>query len=525
MSDDVLMVHTPFADVASLAQGYMNRADGERLLLPLPVEVAPGAGVRFVVALSDGTPAFAGAGICGQCSDQGETVPPEQRYETLLDQLQFDERSQPVYDYLVAVRAAAYAEAQPEQAQAEEDVGEVVDAEDVYAADEAAQPLEQGEQGEVYVSADDAAYAPPEEAEEAEEPTAFVDAQPIPVVDEGEAAHGVAVEEVQEGLEQGLEQAPETAQPSEDAAQLQPGAAADEPVFEPAEGHYDPQSPEMAAGSDAPQVDQTYAEASYVQAEGWAEADGEAVAVHAEGVAVEMEPAMEQPAADLQLDATAAAQPQPPQAPGGPPSFVPPQIPTGILTRPALGVHWAPAVPRRPTPRPSTGLFQYNGSGLPAPAGPPRPDLDPSMWVAPAPRPGEGEHAGASASQPAPSQPAEAHEATAAFDEYADEYADADSEQPMQAAAAADADRAQPDEADPPGDAGADPEIELGAEGDEFGDVSTGPAEEAYESDDDGFGEVSVDDGIDVEDDSREQDEYSADVAPETGHDEDEERA
>ena len=32
MSDDIFSVATGFADVASLAQGYMNRADGERLL-------------------------------------------------------------------------------------------------------------------------------------------------------------------------------------------------------------------------------------------------------------------------------------------------------------------------------------------------------------------------------------------------------------------------------------------------------------------------------------------------------------
>jgi hypothetical protein len=109
MSDEILTVPTPFADVVSLAQGYVNRADGERLLLPLPVAYPEGTGLRFVVLLADGTPAFAGAGLCSQVSDQGSTVAFAERYETLLDTLQFDDRSRPVYEYIVAVRNASYA--------------------------------------------------------------------------------------------------------------------------------------------------------------------------------------------------------------------------------------------------------------------------------------------------------------------------------------------------------------------------------------------------------------------------------
>jgi hypothetical protein len=115
MSDDILSVATPFPDVASLAQGYINRVDGERLLVPLEVAVDEGAGVRFVIYLGDGTAAFAGAGRCVQVSDQGTNVPPSARYETLVDSLELDERSRPVYDYIVAVRAAAYG--QTEEAQ------------------------------------------------------------------------------------------------------------------------------------------------------------------------------------------------------------------------------------------------------------------------------------------------------------------------------------------------------------------------------------------------------------------------
>ena len=119
MSDEIFEVNTPFNDVAELGQGYVDRADGERILLALPRATREGEGVRFIVHLADGTPAFAGAGRCVQVSDQGTTVPAEARYETLLDSLAFDERSRPVYDYIVAVRQMAYAGAEQEGAASE----------------------------------------------------------------------------------------------------------------------------------------------------------------------------------------------------------------------------------------------------------------------------------------------------------------------------------------------------------------------------------------------------------------------
>jgi len=131
MSEDILSVATPFPDVASLAQGYINRVDGERLLVPLDAACDEGAGVRFVIYLGDGTAAFAGAGRCVQVSDQGTNVPPSARYETLVDSLELDERSRPVYDYIVAVRAAAYGQtdqAEGVEVDADEDAHADVDA-------------------------------------------------------------------------------------------------------------------------------------------------------------------------------------------------------------------------------------------------------------------------------------------------------------------------------------------------------------------------------------------------------------
>jgi len=252
MTEDILSIETEHPDVASLAQGYMNRADGERLLLPLGTQCKRGAGVRFVVYLADGTPAFAGSGLCEQVSDQGGTVPAEQRFETLLDTLQFDERSRPVYDYIVAVRNAAYQPASEPAGAGDLEVGEDVEL----------QP-----EGE---------------------------AQPSPFSDAGE--HVVSGWPTEGG---GATTAPP---PSAPAAE---------------------------------------------QAEAW-------------------------------LSSLAA---------GEVPSFMPPPLPTGLLARPARTTHWQPAPPRRPTPRPATGLFRYAGGGLPRPARPPRPDLDPGAWVRRAPRP------------------------------------------------------------------------------------------------------------------------------------------
>jgi hypothetical protein len=292
MTDEIFSVATQSDDVAALAQNYMNRADGERLLLPLPSSCKQGNGVRFVVYLADGTPAFAGAGLCVQVSDQGGTVPEEQRFETLLDTLQFDERSRPVYDYIVAVRNAAYS--QPHEEAGE---GDVLDADvDVGEGHEAAP-----DDGEPVAAVDEAELLP------ATDPPAGWDG----AVSDGELS-AVDGEPAQIGS---------WSQPEQPSAWSQP------------------------AGPDV-----------------WPQ----------EAQSAEFE----------------APPPQPWNAPDAAlPSFIPGPLPTGLLTRPARTTHWQPSPPRRPTPRPATGLFRYAPGGLPRPARPPYPDLDRSLWVQPAPRP------------------------------------------------------------------------------------------------------------------------------------------
>jgi hypothetical protein len=163
MSDEILSVETPFPDVASLAQGYINRVDGERLLVPLMTQCEDGEGIRFVVYLGDGTAAFAGAGRCVQVSDQGGGVPPQNRYETLIDSLELDERSRPVYDYIVAVRNAAYSQGAPEADEANVDDDVSLDA------------GAEAESAEVEVDANEAAFSDDGEPEVEANEAAFAD--------------------------------------------------------------------------------------------------------------------------------------------------------------------------------------------------------------------------------------------------------------------------------------------------------------------------------------------------------------
>src|ERR1700712_1008324 len=124
MSDEIFEIASHSVDVAALGQDYSDRVDGERILLSLPQPLSIGDEVRFVVLLLDGTPAFAGAGRCIQVSDQGHAAGAE-RYETLIDSLAFDERSAPVYEYVVQVRQLAYQQNPEQGADAGMDIGRV----------------------------------------------------------------------------------------------------------------------------------------------------------------------------------------------------------------------------------------------------------------------------------------------------------------------------------------------------------------------------------------------------------------
>lgn len=392
---DALNIVTPFGDVAALGQGYAQRADGDHLWLPMAQQLEQGAAVEFVILLADGTPAFAGSGQCMQVSDLGEDADPQVRFETAIGALQFDERSQPVYDYIVALHQAPAADA---------------------AADSD--------------SDSDQAQADPNEAQ---------------------------------------------AESASEFAEVGAGEAVTEPP-----------------GADVPE-------------------DGAAVVL--EGVDDGEEPSVEGEIDSGMYVAEGEEQDDGPQS-------QPSMIPKGMLQRPAIAMHWKPAPPKSPQASASSGLFQYNGAGLPVPEEPPRPDLDPSLWVQPAPSP----QSAASAPPPPPppgeeSSEVEALESTEleAFDEetgpadlemqLAPEGTDELSDAPEgEGDATAEAEQAYAEEGEATSEQGAEAEAEAEYAPDEQAAVEQEAAPEAEPAAEDGTGEAAPDaEGESAEDAPREE--------------------
>jgi hypothetical protein len=341
MSEDVFMIASAFGDVAELGQGYVNRADGERILLPLPVELAMGEGVRFIVHLSDGTPAFAGAGRCVQVSDQGDGVDPTERFETLLDSLAFDERSQPVYEYIVAVRQAVYAEGG--------------------AAAEGGEEAAPGEAAEAEHLADAAEAVPDEVAPEASYEAEAEVAAEVEIAAEAEVAAEVEV--------------------AADAASAVDAEVEAQAVDE----HFEPAAEE---GTESAMSDDELA--SFVQrAESMSPAaaiSGIPAAMPSERpVAVQSEPPVSYAAAPVPSEAV--PEPQGPQHPADAGAFVIAPLPCGMLQRPTMATQWQPAEPRFPQPSQRSGLFRYAPGALPVPQLPPRPANAAAARVSRAPAP------------------------------------------------------------------------------------------------------------------------------------------
>lgn len=325
MSDDVFAVRTTFQDVAELGQGYLERADGERMLLPLPLEVSAGEGVRFIVYLADGTPAFAGAGRAVQVSDQGGDAAAEERYETLIDGLVFDERSRPVYDYIVAVRQMAYA-----------DLGAAAEAEAAH-----------GEEAVL----------------ESEEPTTHTEAA-SPAL-----------------LQEAMRSDHERSDPSEvdhDTLSFDAADAEASPSMQPElehEAEYEPAQARVASprpfAAQPHAASQSFSDVTPPDHNAASFAD-----LERERADSEMPRALDFPDPDPDSSTHDAA----------PRSIMP--LPTGILRRPAIAVGWQPVAPQRPHSTRGSGMFRYAAGSLPVPQRPPRPDLPPDQRVQPAAAPG-----------------------------------------------------------------------------------------------------------------------------------------
>ena len=284
---ETLTVPTAFNDISELAEGLADRVDEERLMLYGPNAVGDNEWIRFAVLLLDQSPALEGMGRAVASIDGGEERPESARYDIVLDSLQFDGRSEAVYERIQVARASVNGPS----------TGEVsIDQLDVIEQD-----------------ADD---------------------------DVGEA----------------------------------PTMVGDAAAFSQQQGGYggDPYSSGASTAVDA--------EGGYADAE----------MVGDDGAVFSVPPSV--------------APPEPPLAPTN----------GGILVRPSLGAQWLPRPVPRAEPRPSSGMFMYGG-GLPIPAVPPRPDLDPSYRVTRAPQPSPGDAAAARAGGSSGTRSADAAGAAAAM--------------------------------------------------------------------------------------------------------------
>jgi hypothetical protein len=304
MSDEIFEVATHSVDVAALGQDYSDRVDGERILLGLPRALEIGEEVRFVVLLLDGTPAFAGAGRCIQVSDQGREAGVS-RFETLIDSLAFDERSAPVYEYIVAVRQIAYQQGEGAEAGAEQaGLGAAHSDSEVDVAVPESTPPAEASPWDADATRVSRGSIPPE-------------AQRAPKYD----LDGATMEMESKNAEATVQDVSKSNLPTPIPAALTTARPEAGELPEPAE----PDSISVSAQR------------------------GPALPTYA---------------------------------------TIPPEpLKTGILTRPALAAHWAPAAPRPPQRSLRPTGFQSQPGPLGVPAVPPRPALDRSQWVERAPAP------------------------------------------------------------------------------------------------------------------------------------------
>jgi hypothetical protein len=109
----VVTVATDFTDLNQMAQGLVGRVDPARVILPGPEPVDVGEWVNFAVTLQDGTPGFAGVGRCVDAVDNGEDRSSHQRFDVVIDSLQFDTRGQQIFEHILMISGYAEDE-QPE---------------------------------------------------------------------------------------------------------------------------------------------------------------------------------------------------------------------------------------------------------------------------------------------------------------------------------------------------------------------------------------------------------------------------
>ena len=117
----VVTVHTDFTDLNQMAQGLVGRVNETHVILPGPDVVDVGDWVQFAVTLYDGTPGFAGVGRCVTVVDNGEDRLSHQRFDVVIDSLQFDSRGQQIFEHILMLNGPGEGEATDDAGYAEPD--------------------------------------------------------------------------------------------------------------------------------------------------------------------------------------------------------------------------------------------------------------------------------------------------------------------------------------------------------------------------------------------------------------------
>jgi len=409
-----ISVPTPFNDISELAESFYSRVDEERLMLPNPEQIPEGEVIDFNVTLADGSAALVGQGRCSTSIDNGEERAAEHRFDVVIEALQLDEMAQIYFERILQVRATyagdephtgevevpgegydagAYEEQPAAEVYAEEPAAEVYA--DEYAAEPAAEAYaepaaEDYAEAEAYAEPAAEAYAEP--AAETYEPAAEAYAEPAAEAYAEPAAEAYAEPAAEAYAEPAVEAYAEPAAETYAEAGPDEGGYAEVPAESfAAEAAYEEPAPEV--GAEAFVAEAAEAESNW---------DGDSAV---ELDSIEEIRSVEQPVLETPAESKIYALPDP-VAPGALPS---PHAVAEVLTRPFLHATWSPEPQARLDPSPATGYFQYAmGAGLPQPAEPPRPALDPSLRVVRAPRPGDPHAAPAFEAAPAYEQPEEA---------------------------------------------------------------------------------------------------------------------
>ena len=99
----LVSVQTDFLDLEQMAQGLVGRVQANYVILPTGEAVDEGEWAQFEITLHDGSAGLAGVGRCVTLVDNGDERAAHQRFDVVLDSLQFDEHEQQVFHHILAL--------------------------------------------------------------------------------------------------------------------------------------------------------------------------------------------------------------------------------------------------------------------------------------------------------------------------------------------------------------------------------------------------------------------------------------